>query len=65
MFNHFAQLAEHVLEKADDQVSQLNELTYMKNEFESKVLESHTVIDTMEEAANAFEQRINHLEAES
>jgi hypothetical protein len=37
----------------------------MKNEFESKVLESHTVIDTMEEAANAFEQRINHLEAES
>jgi len=37
----------------------------MKNEFESKVLESHTVIDTMEEAANAFEQRISHLEAES
>ena len=37
----------------------------MKNEFESKVLESDTVIQTMEEAANAFEQRISQLEAES
>jgi len=27
----------------------------MKNEFESKVLESDTVINTMEEAANVFE----------
>ena len=64
MLNHYGQLNDHIISKVEDQTSYIDELTYLKQEFEQKLLESNSNIQTMEDANHTHEQRIAHLEAD-
>ena len=48
MLSHYTQLTEHIMLKTEDQLSQISELNYIKCEFEQKLLESNSVILTLE-----------------
>lgn len=65
MMSHYTQLVEHVISKAEDQLLQINELNYIKSEFEQKLLESNSIITTMETEIKTQGERIAHLEADA
>lgn len=65
MLSHFSQLSGHMLSKSEEYLRQVQELNYMKSEFEQKLLESNSVINSLENEIKTHEQRISHLEADS
>lgn len=64
MLSHFSQLSELMATKGEDYLRQVGELTSLKSEFEQKLLNSESVIGSLELEIKTHETRIEHLEAD-
>ena len=65
MLSHFSQLTEHLLQKSEDFVGQIGELTSIKSDFEQKLLESNSIIQSLGHEIQSQEVRISNMKAES
>ena len=49
ILSHLTQLTDHVLQKGEEQVKSIGELNYVKSDVEEKLLQSNSIIQTLEQ----------------
>lgn len=64
MLSHFSQLSEHVLQKSEDQIRLVQELSLTKNNLEQRLMEAGSVHQSLGHEIQNHQVRISHLEAD-
>ena len=65
MMNSFSTLCEHLIEKSEEQQKQISDLSYFKTDFEEKLLNANSLIQSLEVELKTHELKISHVSADS